>query len=309
MANLRLVKRRIKSAKNIGQVTKALQMVSAVKMRKAQETAAASKPYATELRTVLHKLSGKSVTETHPFLQKRREINKVTVVVVAPEKGLAGSLITNLTKKVFAVADQIKEGQVEIGEPGGESKIDISKEAVTDAISWGTKARDIIRKTGLKLSADFSGKSKNTLAEQIEALDGMLAKSYLAEETDLVLIVYSDFVNTVTQKPTVAKFLPMTAIGPDGSEIQVGKSQVLTFEPTADAVLDSLLKHYLKTIMSQIILDSLAAEHSARMVAMKNAYDNSKDIIKYLTLTYNQSRQSAITNEIADIVSGSMISA
>jgi F-type H+-transporting ATPase subunit gamma len=279
MASTRIIKRRIKSAKNIGQVTRALQMVSAVKMKRAQEIALAGKPYAIELISVLGQISGKIKNDMHPFLYTPKSITKVYLVVIGPEKGLAGSLITNLARKVFLTIDQIK--------------IDYPQ-AVISGVSFGKKSRDIFKKTGVPIVADFK--------DQVNTLSSFLIKAYLKHETDLVIIVYSNFINTMTQKPEVIQYLPMGKINN-----QDNNNQVISFEPSPDEVLDSLLNHYLVIVLQQIVIDSNAAEHSARMVAMKNASDNATDIIKYLTLNYNQTRQSAITNEIADIVSGVML--
>jgi F-type H+-transporting ATPase subunit gamma len=291
MASIRVIKRRIKSAKNIGQVTRALQMVSAVKMRKAQEVAVAGKPYAAELISVLAALSGKVETDIHPFLNPLAEISQVYVVVIGPEKGLAGSLITNLAKKVFFTIDGIKN---------------YYKNAKISTISFGKKSRDILRKTGVPLIADFTIKPKETAQDQVEALSSFLTGAYLRHEADLVIIVYSNYINTITQSPTDFQFLPMVSFkATDSSQ----PSQVFNFEPSPAQVMEVLLKHYLETVLRQIILDSQAAEHSARMVAMKNASDNAIDIVKSLTLNYNQTRQTAITNEIADIVSGAMVGA
>jgi len=134
-----------------------------------------------------------------------------------------------------------------------------------------------------------------------------LSKSYLSGEADLVIIIFSNFINTMTQKPTAIQFLPMTSHEYESSNGTQYKLMV-NFEPSPEIVLSSLLEHYLKVVLSQIIFDSQAAEHSARMVAMKNANDNANEIIKELTITYNQTRQTIITNEIADIVSGSLAS-
>jgi F-type H+-transporting ATPase subunit gamma len=303
MASIRIIKRRIKSAKNISQVTKALQMVSAVKMRKAQAAAISGKPYAAELVKVLGELAGKMETDIHPFLMPPKKISKVTVVVIGPEKGLAGALVTNLARKVFVTTDQIKNGELHLDET---EVIKFEKGARISTVSWGKKARDMVKKTGTEIIADFTLKPKESIDSQIRALASLLSNAYLKNETDLIIIIYANFINTVTQKPLAVQFLPMV---PATWKKENGKNAIVSFEPSLNAVLTALLDHYLVTILSQIILDSLAAEHSARMVAMKNAYDNATDIIKYLTLSYNQTRQSAITNEIADIVSGSLISA
>jgi F-type H+-transporting ATPase subunit gamma len=306
MASIRIIKRRIKSAKNISQVTKALQMVSAVKMRRAQEAAIAGKPYATELILVLRELAGRVDTDIHPFLVPPEKINKILMVVIGPEKGLAGALVSNIARKVFMTVDQIKSGELKLDGVDAQNKMAIGKDALISIVTWGKKARDIAKKTGLKVTADFSLQPKESIGSQVRILANLLAETYLKKEADLIILVYANFINTVTQKSEVVQFLPMV---PASWKSGGRKNNFVNFEPSANDVLAVLLNHYLETVLNQIILDSLAAEYSARMVAMKNAYDNATDIIKYLTLTYNQTRQSAITNEIADIVSGSLISA
>ncbi len=305
MASIRIIKRRIKSAKNISQVTKALQMVSAVKMRRAQEAANAGKPYAEELIKVLEEISGKVEKRVHPFLTAPSKIEKVWVVAVGPEKGLAGALVTNLAKKVFLVTDRIRNGKLLLSDDGLGPVVQIGTDTKLTAVSWGKKSREILKKTGIHITADFSLKAKEPVDAQIHALAHLLSKAYLDHEADLVVIIYSNFVNTVTQKPRAVQYLPMvTVLGNN----QGGVRKIVNFEPSEEDVIGPLLEHYLLTVLNQIILDATASEHSARMVAMKNAYDNATDIIKSLTLNYNQTRQSAITNEIADIVSGSIVS-
>jgi F-type H+-transporting ATPase subunit gamma len=307
MANLRLIKRRIKSAKNISQVTKALEMVSAVKMRKAQEAAMAGKPYANELKRVLLELGGKVEKDLHPFLNPVTEVKNIMVVVIGSEKGLAGALVTNIARKVFSIQQQIEKGKLVLDDQNEGDVVTVSPDAKVSAVSWGKKAREILKKTGWQIVADFSTKTGEPLEDMIRTLDNLTSNSYLKHESDMVIIVYANFVNTMTQKPTAIQFLPMTAQQIANAETHHTGSSIVNFEPSPTAVLNSLLSHYLKTILTQIIFDSLAAEHSARMVAMKNANENASDIIKGLTASYNETRQAAITNEIADIVSGSMI--
>lgn len=189
MASIRILKRRIKSAKNIGQVTRALQMVSAVKMKRAQEIALAGKPYAAELISVLGQLSGKIENDIHPFLSIPKKVSRIYLVVIGPEKGLAGSLITNLARKVFLTVDKIRSD---------------FPEAVISAVSYGKKSREIIRKAGIPIVADFK--------DQVKILASFLTKAYLKHETDLVIILYSNFVNTMTQKPVSIQYLPIVSL-------------------------------------------------------------------------------------------------
>ena len=274
MASLREIKKRIRSAQNIGKVTKALQMISAVRMRKAQTDALLSRPYATELVETLRKLPTNEVQ--NPLLQPNSAKNQL-LIIVAPDRGLAGSLITNLYRGVSRW----------------------SKGRDVDAITIGKKAASIALRSRLKLTADYP-------AKEFESLANNVVDQYRAGEYNSVWIAFSKFVNTMTQVPDVIQFLPVNlAKVLDGESASTNKA-IYTFEPNAPQVLEFVITEYLKSTLAQILKDASAAEHSARFVAMKSAYDNAVSIVKELNLQYNKTRQEKITNEISDIASATL---
>jgi F-type H+-transporting ATPase subunit gamma len=301
MATIRELKRRIKSAKNIGQVTRALEMVSAVKMRRAQAESLASRPYTDQLLTALRTLN-KVSPDNHPFLRRPTSVSRCLLVIIAPHKGLAGSLITNLARQVFSFTHNFKAGKVIVE---GQDLSPTAGSPTLEIATWGEKSRSIATKTGFPLVADFHSNTHIPIADHISALAKFMTDEFISGKVDAIAIASNRFINTMTQEPVILRFLPLTSL-PGTADIA---SPQYVFEPTPAVLLSSLMEHYVERLISQIILDSFAAEHSARMVAMKNAHDNADDIVSGFTLMYNKTRQSAITNEIADIVSGSMISA
>lgn len=272
MATQREIKRRIKSAKNIGQVTRALEMVSAVKMKKAQSLAAAGRPYTDELFDVMGQLAGRMRDQTHPLMTPAAKKERVLMLIVAPERGLAGPLVSNLTRTV------LKEIEKETAE--------------VKLVVWGKKGRNIALKTRKMIVADFSD-SKLAFGERINAVVSFLTKEFLEKRADVVKIAYSRFVNTMSQKAEVVPFLPITNLF-----TKAGESSFI-FEPSVGEVLEAVLHQYVERTVTQLVLDNSASEHSARMVAMKNAHENAADISHSLGLLYNKTRQTAITNELA----------
>jgi F-type H+-transporting ATPase subunit gamma len=275
MASLREIKKRIRSAQNIGKVTKALQMISAVRMRKAQSDALLSRPYARELVDTLRKLPATDVQ--NPLLLPN-DSNKQLIVIVAPDRGLAGSLITNLYR---TTARWCRDKNVE-------------------AITIGKKAAGIALKSKVKLVADYPVSQLDTLANNV-------VDQYKSGEYNSVWIAYSKFINTMTQTAEVIQFLPVNLVKVIGESSSTGPQAIYTFEPSPALVLDYVITEYLKSTLNQIIKDATAAEHSARFVAMKNAHDNATSIVKDLNLQYNKTRQEKITNEISDIASAALL--
>jgi F-type H+-transporting ATPase subunit gamma len=273
MASLREIKKRIRSAQNIGKVTKALQMISAIRMRKAQNDALLSRPYATELVETLRKLPTDDVV--NPLLSGN-DSQKQLIIIIAPDRGLAGPLITNLYRAVSR----------------------FSKERNIEAITIGKKGASIALRSKLKLVADYP-------ASQLETLANNVVDQYKAGEYNSVWIAYAKFINTMTQQPEVIQFLPVNLANVIGEQ-PAGPQAIYTFEPSAGQVLEYVITEYLKSTLAQIVKDALAAEHSARFVAMKSANDNAVSIVKELNLQYNKTRQEKITNEISDIASATL---
>ena len=298
MANLRDIRRRIKSVKNTAQITKAMQMVAATKMRRAQQAALEIRPYASRLDDLaghLYANIGKDEI-SHPLLQKRTLTGKTAVVVITSEKGLCGPLNTNLLRDVIKNDDA--------------SKV---------YVSVGKKGRLVLARMRKDLLADFELKDTPTFA-QSKTISRFLLQQFEEGKFDAVEIYYNRFVNTLTQVPTR---YPLVPIG--GATLEVAKALgeaeraeyaakhpgrdgkgapgFYNFEPDPDLLLGKLLPHYIHLELFEKILESRASEHSARMVAMKNATDNAKQFVKDLSLEYNKARQAAITNEILEISS------
>ena len=274
MASLREIKKRIRSAQNIGKVTKALQMISAIRMRKAQTDALLSRPYASELVETLRKLPKGDVQ--NPLLSGN-ESKKQLIIIIAPDRGLAGSLITNLSRTVSRFC----------------------RDKNIEAITLGKKGASIALRSKVTLVADYP-------ASQLETLANNVVDLYRAGEYNSVWIAYAKFINTMTQQPEVIQFLPVNLVNVTGEPAADGAHAIYTFEPSPAQVLDYVITEYLKSTLAQILKDALAAEHSARFVAMKSAYDNAVSIVKELNLQYNKTRQEKITNEISDIASATL---
>jgi F-type H+-transporting ATPase subunit gamma len=286
MANTQDIRRRIKSIRNTSQITKALQMVAASKMRKAQNLALAGRPYASLMNRVLVSLQQRTDSKLHPLLQVR-EVKKELVVVISTDKGLAGALNTNLFREV--------------------AKFDLEK---TSYVVSGAKARQFIARTRRDMLADFQLKDAPAFTETKEIARFCIEK-FLSGEVDKVSVLFTHFINTINQKPTVRTLLPISSFElPRGAEEETSQTTDpmigYTFEPTPEGVLDVMLPYYLHYQVFQMVLDARASEHSSRMVAMKNATDNAKQFIKDLTLEYNKMRQASITTELLEISTAQM---
>lgn len=282
-ANTRDIRRRIKSVKNTSQITKAMQMVAAAKMRKAQNAALAGRSYADLLRKVMSSLSSLGDDDTHPLLTTR-EVKKELVLVISTDKGLCGALNTNLFREV--------------------AKFDPAK---TEFVCVGKKALQYLTRAQRQLLADFNLKENFHFLEAKQVSKFCMEK-FLSGEVDRVTVCFTDFVNTLTQIPRARQILPIAnfevgdvlASADTKVEAPTNTTSYL-FEPSPAAILDGVLPHFVHFQVYQMVLDSRASEHSARMVAMKNATDNAKQLIKDLTLEYNKVRQAAITTEILEI--------
>ena len=288
MANTKDIRRRIKSIRNIGQLTKAMQMVAASKMRKAQNVALAGRPYSTLMNRVLVSLQERTDSKLHPLLQVR-EVKKELVVVISTDKGLAGALNTNLLREA--------------------TNFDPDKTAY---VVSGRKARQFIARTRRDMLADFELKDAPSFTET-KAIAKFCIEKFLSGEVDKVSVLFSHFINTVNQKPVVRTLLPISSFelsqpAAEDAPAQGGTDPMIgyLFEPTPEGVLDVMLPYYLHYQVFQMILDARASEHSARMVAMKNATDNAKQFIKDLTLEYNKMRQASITTELLEISTAQM---
>ena len=289
MPSTRDIRRRIKSVKNTAQITKAMQMVASAKMRKAQQAALSGRPYAALMNEVLPTVTQHAGDFTHPLMEKR-EGSKRALIVISTDKGLCGSLNSNLLREAGR-----------------------SDAANTVYITAGRKASQFIARTRRNLAAEFSYKDSPQFSEA-RAISKFVQDLFLNGEVAGVDVLYTNFINVMTQKPEIREFLPLGEVkGVDtdvsghssARELQAASFEYL-FEPAPTDVFSALLPHYLNFQMYQFLLEAKASEHSARMVAMKNATDNAKQLIKDLTLEYNKMRQASITKELLEITSAAM---
>lgn len=296
MASIREIKRRIRSVKNIAQVTRAMQMVAASRMRRAQEQALASRPYATKAWQMLMHLSEQAgdIEQFHPLLTQREEIKNIAVILVTADKGLAGAYNGNVIRAVTRF---------------------MNEQGYNDAnlITVGRKGRDFMNRYGRKIIAEFSDLPPRPTVLDIAPIARVAIDGFLSEEYDEVYLAYTDFVNTLTQQPTIRLLLPIRPGIVESKVMSEYLSQdteplkpktVYSYEPDPDALLDTLLPRFTELQVYQAILEAIASEHSARMVSMRNATNNANELVGDLTITYNRIRQDAITKEMLDIAGG-----
>jgi F-type H+-transporting ATPase subunit gamma len=290
MPSTRDIRRRIKSVKNTAQITKAMQMVAAAKMRKAQQAAMAGRPYADLMNEVLAAATVRITGFKHPLMESR-PVRKTAVILVSTDRGLCGGLNGNLFRET--------------------AKLD--KES-TVFITAGRKASQFIARTKRPLAAEFTYKDTPQFSEA-RAISKFAQDLFLKREVDAVNILFNSFVSTLDQRPRLVPFLPLGKIQTitagipghqEATDLSGGSDLPFNFEPDEESVLGELLPHSMNFKVYQILLEARASEHSARMVAMKNATDNAKQLIKDLTLQYNKLRQSNITRELLEIATAQM---
>lgn len=290
MANLRDIRRRIKSVKSTSQITKAMELVSAAKMKKAQDQAIAGRDYADKLNKVLVNLKANTNEESHPLLAQR-EGGKELMLVISTDRGLCGGLNTNLLKEV-----RIQESEG------------------TEYVTVGKKLRVSLAKAGGKIVTDWEVADPVPFNDA-KPISKFLTEKFLSGEYDKISVAFNNFVSTLTQTPHVSQLLPIqsASLAEKQDYEGVGKGEIeetdsaaaanmdYEFEPSPQGVLDKLLPLYINFQIYQMLVEARASEHSARMVAMKAATDNAKGMVKDLTLEYNKARQAAITAELLEI--------
>lgn len=287
MANTQDIRRRIKSIRNTAQITKAMQMVAASKMRRAQQQALSGRPYAELMNKVLVSLQRRTDPRLHPLLEIR-PLKRELVLIISTDKGLAGALNTNLFREA--------------------ANFDSTKAVF---VVTGKKARQFVARTKRELLADFELKDAPSFVET-KPISKFCTEKFLNREVDKVSVLYTHFINTINQRPVVQTLLPISGFDlpqkHEGTDTTQGADPMIgyIFEPNAETVLDVMLPYYLQYQVFQMILDARASEHSARMVAMKNATDNANEFIKDLTLEYNKMRQASITTELLEIATAQM---
>ncbi|NLW97953.1 F0F1 ATP synthase subunit gamma [Luteimonas wenzhouensis] len=282
MAGGREIKTKIKSVQNTRKVTRALEMVSASKIRKAQERMKASRPYARAMRQLIGHLAQANSEFRHPYLVERAEVKRVGYVIVSSDRGLAGGLNNNLFRKLLVEIRQWQETGVEV-----------------DVVTIGQKATVFFRRLKLRMLASVTHLGDQPQVEQLVGVIKVMLDGYDAGDVDKVFLVYNDFVNTMTQRAAFDQLLPLPP-----SEAVAQHDWDYIYEPDAEAVLSHVLTRYIESLVYQAVMENVASEHAARMVAMKAASDNATKLIDTLNLIYNKARQAAITQEISEIVGG-----
>ncbi|MEE8573867.1 MAG: ATP synthase F1 subunit gamma [Thermodesulfobacteriota bacterium] len=282
MANLSDIKRRIKSVKNTQQITKAMKMVSAAKLRRAQENIIAARPYADKMQEMITSLSTKVPPESHPLFSST-ESGKVELILITSDRGLCGGFNSGLIRKALRFIEENSDKKISLSLLGRRAVDHFKKSEIPK-----TKATELGNK---RPSYDFAA-----------GIASEIISAYTAEEegTEEVHIIYSAFQSALVQTPVVQKILPM--IPPETEAEEVTE---LLFEPSPEGVLDSLLPRYVEVQIFRALLESSASEHGARMTAMESATSNASTMIDSLTLIYNRARQAAITGELMEIISGS----
>jgi F-type H+-transporting ATPase subunit gamma len=293
MATAREIRRRIRSVKNISQVTRALEAVSASKLRRAQAQVLATRAYAESSWRVLHHLAGQTALggDVHPLLARRPEVAKVSIVLLTSDRGLCGAFNHNMIRTTLDFIDQL--------------------ERPVELITVGRKGRDLMLRLGKEIVADFTHLPDSPSFIEISPIAQTAIEDFLRGDVGEIFLAYTDFVNSLRQVPTVKRLLPLR---PGELETQVAAEYVkdvviepvseYLYEPSPEVILETALPRFTQLQVYQATLESLASEHAARMVAMRNATENAEELVDDLTLSYNKARQQAITNEILDIAGG-----
>ena len=285
MAGAKEIKTKIASVQSTQKITKAMEMVATSKMRKTQDRMAASRPYSETIRSVIRHVSKASIGYKHPFLVER-EVKKIGILVISTDRGMCGGLNVNLFKTTLNQIKNWKEQNIS-----------------TDLGLIGSKGISFFRSFGVNIKGPLSGLADTPALEELIGVANTMFDAYRNGEIDAIYIAYNKFVNTMSQKPVVQQLVPL----PESKDDHLNERQQTwdyLYEPEPKALLDSLLVRYLESQIYQAVVDNLASEQAARMVAMKAATDNAGNLINDLRLVYNKARQASITNELNEIVAG-----
>ena len=283
MAGGREIKTKIKSVQNTRKVTRALEMVSASKIRKAQERMKTSRPYARAMKQVIGHLAQANSDYQHPFMVERQDVKRVGYIIISSDRGLAGGLNNNLFRKTLGEVRQWQDKGAEI-----------------DVVTIGQKASVFFRRIKVNMVGSVSHLGDSPKLDQLIGVIKVMLDAYTEGKLDRVYLVYNDFVNTMTQRAAFDQLLPL----PEADTQVSHHDWDYLYEPDAQTVLDHVITRYIESLVYQAVLENVASEHAARMVAMKAASDNANKLIGDLQLVYNKARQAAITQEISEIVGG-----
>lgn len=283
MAGGREIKTKIKSVQNTRKVTRALEMVSVAKIRKAQERMKASRPYARMMRQIVGNIATANTDYVHPFMVEYKDITRVSYVIISTDRGLCGGLNSLLFRKLLV---DMREWQ--------------AKGAEISVVCVGMYAATFFRRLKVNVAAYVTHLGDKPKLEDLVGVIKVMLDSYSAGETQRAYLCYNDFINTMVQNPSIDQLLPLPAT----DSLEGKHSWDYLYEPDARSVLDHVITRYIESLVYQAALENLASEHAARMVAMKAATDNANKLIETLQLIYNKARQAAITQEISEIVGG-----
>ena len=291
MPSLKDIRSRIGSVRNIAQITRAMEMVAASRMKRAQDSILAARPYADELEDTLRRVAGaQGLTEDVDPLLARRRVRRVAMIVITTDRGLAGSLNANATRAVLRWVTE------RAPQTDGDGRVEI------EAITVGRKGRDAIRRAGVPIAAHFTQLGDRPSFADVTPIARLVTADFLAEKYDEIDIAYSTFVSTLAQRPQIDRLLPVER--PEMGEEHERTNDEYLFEPSPEAVLSRLLPHYVAIGIYRAVLENNASEQSARMIAMRNSTENANELIDDLTLVYNKTRQATITREMIEIASG-----
>ena len=283
MAGTKEIRNKIKSVQNTSKITKAMEMVAASKMRKAQERMRAARPFGDKIRAVAANISHANPEYRHPYLTERDTVKRAAMIVVTTDKGLCGALNTNVLRMALA--------QYKVWQADGEE---------VDVCCIGSKGVGFMQRLGANVVAEVSGLGDAPKMETILGAIKVVLDGYNEDKFDQVVLFYNKFINTMKQEPTMEQLLPVKG---ESLGVPTGAWDYI-YEPDAKEVLDQVLNRYIEAVVYQSVAENMSSEQSARMVAMKSASDNAATLIDELTLVYNKSRQAAITQELSEIVSG-----
>jgi F-type H+-transporting ATPase subunit gamma len=283
MAGAKEITGKIRSIENTKKVTSALEMVSASKIRRSQELMNATRPYTRMIRRVMGHLSKANPEYRHPFTVRRKETRKVGYIIVSTDRGLCGGLNINLFKLVLGSIREWRDQGAEVA-----------------LVTLGKKASAFFKNINVEIAATATNLGEKPQIEDLIGSIKVMLDAYREEQIDLVYVVYNDFINTMSQRPRLEQLLPL----PETEDEEVRDIWDYIYEPDAEALLDTVLVRYIEADVYHAVLENLASEHAARMIAMKNATENAGELIDELTLAYNKARQAAITQEISEIVGG-----
>ena len=295
-ANAKTIKRRIKSVANTRKITKAMELVSASKMRKAINSVLGTRPFAQLSWNTISAISNATENVSHPLLKENPKAKKALLILFSSDRGLAGAFNSNMLKKTLAHIDGIESDELEI-----------------EAISVGKKGNEALNRANVTVLSNFEGLSNKPSFEEIIPIGNQIIEEYSKGTYKNVYICYTDFISALVQTPQILQLLPLGSpedtkelgeVGRGEADIEAAEANEYLFEPSPQQVLNRILPRLIETMLYQALLESSASEHSARMMAMRNATESAGEMLSDLKFTYNRIRQAGITQEIAEISSG-----